>query len=252
MVHVCVVPGRSNRSNRETDLSYHCLPLKNKTLLKVWIHKIGRKNLPLNEFRVYSSHFINSSKSLRPDEYPTVNLPSITTPVRKRKEPAQRSTLICVDVGGTERQEVTDSTGPSTGTVDSAVQTENIYTSIDELQQENIELKKKVEALKFRLSSIQDDDKQIQFYTGFPTYSNYLACFNFLGPAVNCLCYWGSQKLDVHEKRHAGGRSRSLAPLEEFFIVPVRLRLKRILLIVLVYQHLPYHVFLLPGLTSCT
>ena len=48
MVHVCVVPGCSNRSDREKNLSFHCLPLKNKTLLRTWIHKIGRKNLPLN------------------------------------------------------------------------------------------------------------------------------------------------------------------------------------------------------------
>ena len=48
MVHVCVVPGCSNRSDREKNLSFHCLPLKNKILLRTWIHKIGRKNLPLN------------------------------------------------------------------------------------------------------------------------------------------------------------------------------------------------------------
>ena len=45
MVHVCVVPGCSNRSDRETHLSYHCLPLTNKKLLQVWVHNIGRKNL---------------------------------------------------------------------------------------------------------------------------------------------------------------------------------------------------------------
>lgn len=95
MVHVCVVPGCSNRSDREKDLSYHRLPLKNKQLLKVWIHKMGRKNLPVNESsRVCSSHFINSAnRRLTPDEYPTIDIPIFTTPVSKRKEPAQRSTI---------------------------------------------------------------------------------------------------------------------------------------------------------------
>lgn len=45
MVHVCVVPGCSNRSDRESHLSIHCFPLK---LLEMWIHKVGRKNIPLN------------------------------------------------------------------------------------------------------------------------------------------------------------------------------------------------------------
>ena len=91
MVHVCVVPGCSNRSDRETHLSFHCLPLKNKKLLKVWIHKIGRKNLLNNNSRVCSTHFSNAvNRVLRPDEVPTINLPNVTTPVRKRKSPVKR------------------------------------------------------------------------------------------------------------------------------------------------------------------
>ncbi len=69
---------------------------------------------------------------------------------------------------------------------------------------------------------MKDDNKKVLFYTGFPTYTHLLACYNFLGPAANCLCYWGSTKAvsiqnEVQEKKHAGGRSRSLPPLEEFF-----------------------------------
>ena len=48
MVHFCAVPGCSNRSNREVNRSYFGLPLHNKVLLKTWIHKIGRENLPIN------------------------------------------------------------------------------------------------------------------------------------------------------------------------------------------------------------
>ena len=97
MVHVCVVPGCSNRLDREKNLSFHCLPLKNKTLLWTWIHKIGRKNLPLNNnSRLCSAHFVSSTRRyLRPDEYPTLNLPVLTTPVRKRKSPKKRK--LCTD-----------------------------------------------------------------------------------------------------------------------------------------------------------
>ena len=59
-------------SIRKPKLSFHRLPLMKKKLLKVWVHKIGRKNLPLNNnTRVCSEDFVNAAKrSLRPDEYP--------------------------------------------------------------------------------------------------------------------------------------------------------------------------------------
>ena len=68
MVHVCVIPGCSNRSDRETRLSYFHLPLKNKRLLKIWIHQIRRKNLPLNgNSRVCSDHFVKVPVRYRPN-----------------------------------------------------------------------------------------------------------------------------------------------------------------------------------------
>ena len=45
-MHFCVVPGCNNSSTNRRDLSFHRLPLKNKALLKLWVHKIGRRNLP--------------------------------------------------------------------------------------------------------------------------------------------------------------------------------------------------------------
>ena len=96
MVHFCAVPGCSNDSIRRPELSFHRLPIMKKKLLKVWVHKIGRKNLPLNNnTRVCSEHFVNSAKRrLRPDEYPSLKLPVLATSVtnpRKRKSPVKRS-----------------------------------------------------------------------------------------------------------------------------------------------------------------
>ena len=81
MVNYCSVPGCSSRSDRESSLSFHTLPLKNKILLKKWIHRIGRKSLPLkNNTRVCSKHFMNSQgRCLRPDEFPSENLPALPT-----------------------------------------------------------------------------------------------------------------------------------------------------------------------------
>ena len=90
MVHFCAVPGCSNRSDRETHLSFHRLPLKNKKLLKQWIHKIGRAHLPINEStRICCEHFVNSKgRLLRSDEVPSQKLPvlptRVLTPPRRR------------------------------------------------------------------------------------------------------------------------------------------------------------------------
>ena len=51
LVHARIVPGCSNRSNKEAHLLDHCLPLRKKQLLKVWIRKINGKSIP-NQQRV--------------------------------------------------------------------------------------------------------------------------------------------------------------------------------------------------------
>ena len=97
MVHFCAVPGCSNQSNREVDVLYFKLPLNNKPLLKTWIHKVGRKNLPLNtNIRICSDHFVSAAKQkLRPDEFPTLGLPvrSHITITKPRKPLTVRTIL---------------------------------------------------------------------------------------------------------------------------------------------------------------
>ena len=97
MIHFCAVLGCSNRSDRDSQVSYHCLPLRNKPLLKQWIHKIGRRNLLLNESTcVCSDHFVKSwGRMLRLDEVPSLKLPVLPTqfvPSQPRKQ-ILRSTL---------------------------------------------------------------------------------------------------------------------------------------------------------------
>ena len=76
MVHFCCVPGCTNQSNRDKGLSYFKLSLKRKSILKQWIHVIGRKNFPINNSTdVCSVHFINAPAwKLRPDEVPLEKL----------------------------------------------------------------------------------------------------------------------------------------------------------------------------------
>ena len=96
MVNTCVVPGCGSRSDRDHQLSFHRLPPKNKTLLRQWLHHIGRKNVPLNNnSRICSRHFKNSHKrKLHSDEYPTENLPKLATRV---SIPTPSIFYVCID-----------------------------------------------------------------------------------------------------------------------------------------------------------
>ena len=53
-------------------------------------------------------------------------------------------------------------------------------------------LEEQLQALKFCLENISKGDDKISFYTGFSNYSTLKICYNYLGPAVDNLTYWGS------------------------------------------------------------
>ena len=73
----------------------------------------------------------------------------------------------------------------------------------------------------FTIEEIQHDDKLVCFYTGFVSYKIYLAFFNFLGPAVDKLNYWGC-KYPGPKKRQ---RVMKLSPMNQLFMTLVKLRL---------------------------
>ena len=99
---------------------------------------------------------------------------------------------------------------------------EQLQQKVEALTQEVCSLKKQVVSLRFSLQSISMDDKKVVFYTGFPTYASLEVCFEFLRPSVHELMYWNGQKLPDAKVIH---RQRTLPPMEEFFLVLVRLRL---------------------------
>ena len=67
----------------------------------------------------------------------------------------------------------------------------------------------------FAIEAIQYDDKAVLFYTGLPSYTYLLTCFNFLGPAVATLNYHSK---DSEKEPHFMGRRRALTPVNEFFL----------------------------------
>ena len=63
-------------------------------------------------------------------------------------------------------------------------------------------------------------DQLFNFYTGFVSYEIFLAFFEFLGPAVNELNYWGSK-----ERKHQRHYDCKLNPMNQLFLTLIKLRL---------------------------
>ena len=200
MVHFYAVPGCSNHSDRDSQVSYHCLPLRNKPLLKQWIHKIGRRNLPLNESTcVCSDHFINSrGRMLRLDEVPSLKLPVLPTqivPLQPRRQ-LLRSTL--PEPSDKELSVSNVSNGDAATNTDlTGADLESLEGQVCQLKEIVVQLEHECKNLKakqpFRLRNIGADDIKVKFYTGFSLMAALMVCFNFLGPSVKTLNYWSSR-----------------------------------------------------------
>ena len=195
MVRFCCMPNCSNRSDRESHLSYYSLPLKKKALLKRWIHVIRRKKLPLTiNTRVCSQHFVRAEgRRLYPDEVPSLLLPSM--PVSKsRNPPKDRSCneILAEEVHGDEDdglRAAKDAFAQTAPVDDKEILLAEEKVKVANLEKQLMEEKMKAEKQKFKLSSMEDDDAKILFYTGFSSYSLLKGFYLYLGPAVYDLKY---------------------------------------------------------------
>ena len=82
MVHCCCIPGCSDS---ERHLSFFGLPLKNKAILKLWIHRIGQKVASQSQYmRNCSEYFEGATKRwLLSDEYHSLRLSILATSVMR-------------------------------------------------------------------------------------------------------------------------------------------------------------------------
>lgn len=71
----------------------------------------------------------------------------------------------------------------------------------------------------FSVDSVKDDDKKFRFYTGL-TFFQFMALWNFLGPACYNLTYWNKDSRKSDKKM-----GRKLDPMNELFLTLIRLRL---------------------------
>ena len=95
-----------------------------------------------------------------------------------------------------------------------------LLARIETLEAENTKLKSQSKKRPFRIEDIKHDDRLFRFYTGFVSYAVFLTFFQFLGPVVDHLNYWGS-KDGIHTRK----RSRKLDTQNQLFLTLVKLKL---------------------------
>ena len=96
-----------------------------------------------------------------------------------------------------------------------------LLARIEALETENASLKLLHKVNHFRVEDIQHSDKLVRFYTGFVSFMVFLAFFEFLGPVVEHLNYWGSK--EGVRQRH---RPRKLDAKNQLFLITlVKLKL---------------------------
>ena len=97
-----------------------------------------------------------------------------------------------------------------------------LLARIEYLESENTRLKKEClpTTTDFMIEQVKHDNRLVRFYTGFITYHIFLAFFNFLGPVVHKLNYWGSK-----EGSRVRNCRRKLDPENQLFTTLIKLRL---------------------------
>ena len=113
---------------------------------------------------------------------------------------------------------VQESPGHEERTSSDVVVNAALIARIEVLEAENFKLKQQFGSAKpkyFRLEDIAHNDTFVRFYTGFASYVVLLIFFEFLGPSVNRLHYWGKEVAPKHACK--------LNPLNQFFLTLVRL-----------------------------
>ena len=86
----------------------------------------------------------------------------------------------------------------------------------------------------FNIERFRNNDSAINFYTGFPNWNTFMAVIKFMDPGDSGenIRYWLSSNVhvsaDFYEKtgetESKRGRSRTLRPIDEYFLVLCRLR----------------------------
>ena len=108
---------------------------------------------------------------------------------------------------------------------DRGIESTALLARIEALESQNRILTEKLQVAMdrravFRIDDIAGNDKLVRMYTGFSSFDVLLAFFEFLGPSVNSLNYWGKKEREWKRRRQ-----RKLDPLNQFFLTLIKLKL---------------------------
>ena len=115
-----------------------------------------------------------------------------------------------------------------------ALEREQLQSLVETLREEKSEiqsamqnkilcLETNLQQTQFTVDRFKHNNAHFKFYTGFSSYALFKVILdNFFKPDVHNMKYWGSVTNNHNEKKQ--GRSRTLIPEDEFFLVLARLR----------------------------
>ena len=217
----CSIPGCTSRSNKEEckGLSFYKLPTDTEERHR-WLVSI-KKPITVSPYTyICSLHFKNTKKA---KDVPTIF--PWTPSVSARKSPVVRPFVS--PAPQTKKHKVEE---------DLSKQLQSYTESYTKLQEKYLQLEKRLQSIteelekmkvshieRFGIQRVQGSDEDIQFYTGLPSYSIFISIYRYLEPLLQYLRYRPSKHTDVTHQLLS--RQRLLQPIDEFFLVLLRLRL---------------------------
>ena len=228
MVNVCCVPGCTNKSTRDTNVSYHRFPADKKQQ-RNWLRSIRRENLEVSQStRVCSAHFRNGKKLSRND-VPYVRSPSLVPQPRQPRKPVIR-TFSNGDVNVIENLEnIKDDTSIRVDQENKADMHETLSdygTKVHEHTKVESDYEDEywpVPEQPMRLRHVYENDKLIRFYTGLPNSIAFLILCDNVGMQLNDLQY--SRRPRIFPDGQKRGPPRKPKPHDELFLTLMRLHL---------------------------
>lgn len=211
------VPLCHSNSVKTPNLSFYKFPVKS-SLRETWMNLLGIIKHPLNSHKVCSLHFPGDKKLYG----------ALTTAFTPSSRCTKNSTehLSCANSKNTI---VSPQDEPETSASSGRQSVESLYsdltTKYSVLEEKYNDLSSNYKQCVLRLEHVIASDANFKFYTSFQNYATFKAFFDYLQPACNSLMYVGSNNTELSsEAQSKHGRTRSLSPEQELFMVLVRLR----------------------------
>ena len=217
----CSIPGCTSRSDKRecVHLSFHKLPADSDRRHQ-WLVSI-RKPIKVSPYTYICSLHFKDNKKASSNDIPTIFPWTNATTIRK--SPANRPFT------PPEPKKRKHEDNLSEQLREHAKSLTELQLEYSKLEEELQTITRELESIKlshverFGVHRFEGNDDDIKFYTGLPSYDILLCLYRYLEPLLPYLRYRSSK----HEQptRQLLNRQRLLQPIDELFMVLVRLRL---------------------------